>query len=195
MSRSPLLVLTAVSLTILIQSSKANAQQPAEFVLKSLDLFADQGYDFNGIALNPRWGYQTSSNLVSDARQVCNPVTAQPVFVAPVVINPDCTSQSPTYDAPGIFGPGGFPPGFGGLWSAAACQQDASPLPGHSNWFPATYTGIITWGNTKEKRRPTFSSRTQSASSSWSTCQHPQRRGQPLAPSLTTHTRNGTSCS
>jgi hypothetical protein len=148
MSRSSLLVLTVVSLTlILIQSSRATAQQPAEFVFKSLDLVADQGYDLNGIALNPRWGYQTSPNLVSDARQVCNPVTSQPTFVAPIVINPACTSQSPTYDAPGIFGSGGIPPGFGGIWSAALCQQDASPLPGHSNWFPATYTGIITWGN------------------------------------------------
>jgi hypothetical protein len=100
---------------------------------RPLDLVFDKGFDQNGIPLNPRWGYQTPSH-VDDPRHLpgCSPVFINDA--APRIVNPSCTSQSPSWDEPA--------PWSGNLFW---CRGDGL-APGHSNWFPTTYTGLISWG-------------------------------------------------
>jgi hypothetical protein len=117
---------------------------PAQF--KPLDLVSDQGVDSNGIPLNPRWGYQNPLPQSADPRRLCNPLFSSTPAGPSNNVDPSCTSQSPSWDGPGLFGPGGAPPGFGGVWSAVVCSQGPGPNMGHSNWFPATYTGSLYWG-------------------------------------------------
>jgi hypothetical protein len=111
---------------ILIAVSDSVAQlEPCRMATRAtprpLDLVADRGFDLNGIALNPRWGYQTSPNLVCDPQQLCNPNQLS-----------SCTTQSLEFDLPG-------------LGESFQCGRAANPLPGHTHWGPATYTGTIVW--------------------------------------------------
>ena len=73
---------------------------------KPLDVVADRGFDFNGIPLNPRWGYQRQGQQLADARQLC-----PDVFLGPGRVNPNCTSQRPAFDGSGI----GASLGWGGI--------------------------------------------------------------------------------
>jgi hypothetical protein len=104
-----------------------------------LDLVADRGFDLNGIPLNPRWGYQTTPNQVLDPRQLCDPIFP---LGRGRQVNPSCTSQSPPFEAPDS-----------SSWNSIPCAFAPGLAPGHSNWFPVTYTGLISWAG---KSSPVF---------------------------------------
>ncbi len=118
--------LCVTSIVLLISSSLV-AQAPAAFEVNSSRSFDldSRNSDPNGFLLNPYWYYQLSNpGKTPDPSSLCN---------GGLPNSGDCTSQ-PTWENLPI-----FPKVMICMWELT------SPLIGHINWTPATYTGGIIW--------------------------------------------------
>ncbi|HKV77603.1 MAG TPA: hypothetical protein VJP02_05670 [Candidatus Sulfotelmatobacter sp.] len=118
--------LGATSMVLLLAFGVA-AQVPAaveESSLRNFDL-SSKALDPNGFLLNPYWYYQLSNpGKTPDPSSLCN---------GGLPNSSDCTSQQTSENLPI------FPKVMICMWELT------SPLIGHINWTPATYTGGIIW--------------------------------------------------
>ena len=81
------------------------------------DVVSANGFDENGVPLNPRWGAQVPAPGVFPATGMCGLPWTTP-----------CTTQAPAIDK---------------YW---LCSPSGS-LGGHANWTPATYEGFLKWNS------------------------------------------------
>jgi hypothetical protein len=97
--------------------------------------------DFNGLPLNPQWGYQLDNGgQPPNFRQWCGKAIPTPppggtTHVDDAVMAEICTSQAPTTDV--------YTDEFIHWFGMCPCD----PLNGHINWMVGTYVGQITWAD------------------------------------------------
>ena len=91
-----------------------------------MDLVSSGSYDPNWLWLNPRWGLQqTYPGSFADPQACFN--------LSGWFSNPACTVQRPGIDEPD------------GLTWLICYAGSTTPIEGHVNWYPATYTGPVYW--------------------------------------------------
>lgn len=141
-----------------ITHAGAVASPPPNPVLAPLDLVPDaQGeFDDNGLPQNPIWGAQAGKPALSsvDVRALCPNLS----------FNAGCTTQQVSSDLEpakvdwlnGLFDAAGFLVG-GGVGAYLVSQDDlpfdtqlCPEFGGHENWFPATFTGSLTFTELSE---------------------------------------------
>ncbi len=93
-----------------------------------MDLVSAGSSDPNWMWLNPRWGVQqTFPGSLADPKACFN--------LSGWFNNPGCTVQRPGIDEPD------------GLTWLICYAGSTTPIEGHVNWYPATYTGPVYWSD------------------------------------------------
>jgi hypothetical protein len=96
------------------------------FAPAPMDLVPSGPNDANSMWLNPRWGVQqTNPGSLADPKACFN--------LSGWFNNPACTAQRPGIDEPD------------GLTWLICYAGSTTPIEGHVNWYPATYTGPVFW--------------------------------------------------
>ena len=107
-----------------------------------LDLIPDHGFDDNLFPFDPDWAFFAETGHAPDANMLCHQFEGN----APYLGSPPCSSQHVTTDGPGT---GTLASRACPLGRAAINPPSLFPVPsfhGHVNWEPATYEGLLTWG-------------------------------------------------
>jgi hypothetical protein len=93
-----------------------------------MDLVSSGSSDPNWMWLNPRWGVQQNvPGSLGDPKACFN--------LSGWFNNPACTVQRPTIDEP-----------TGATW-LICWAGSTTPIEGHVNWYPSTYTGPVYWSD------------------------------------------------
>jgi hypothetical protein len=105
------------------------------------DTISSEPTGVGGVSVNPEWNWQCNFHVVNglqDPRRDCNNFTWNLLKTPAPELGPACSREITGFDTPSHF------------MGTVACKTDYGGFPGHVNFRPVMYTGVIKYVDHKE---------------------------------------------